>query len=76
MLNFCNLINSIDKHSYDTLTIYIEDEDYSEGVASYLGIKFENSVTKQYKIQKLSLIEPDEEKIEILNDIIKEEKNS
>ena len=59
-----NLINSIDKNIYDTLTIYIEDEDYSGGVVSYLGFKFENGNTKQCKIQKLGLIEPYEEEPE------------
>lgn len=34
---------------------------------SYLGLKFENGITKQCKIQKLRLIEPDEKKLEILN---------
>ena len=29
LFQLCNLINSIDKNIYDTLTIYIEDEDYS-----------------------------------------------
>ena len=58
LLHLLNLINPIDKNIYDTLTIYIEDKDYSEGLVSYLGIKFENNVTKQCKIQKLSLVEP------------------
>ncbi len=61
MFHLYNLINSINPNIYDTLTIYIEDKDYSEGVVSNLGFKFENSITKQCKIQKLGLIEPDEE---------------
>ena len=67
LFHLCNLINLIDKNIYDTLTIYIEDEDYSGGMVSYLGLKFENSVTKQCKIQKLRLIEPNEKKLKILN---------
>ena len=41
-----------------------------------LGLKFENSVTKQCKIQKLRLIEPDEEKLEQCNEKFKEEEIS
>ena len=67
LLHLCNLINPIDKNNYDTITIYIEDEDYSGGVVSYLGLKFENSITKQCKIQKLRLIKPDDKKLKILN---------
>ena len=36
-------------------------------MVSYLGLKFENSITKQCKIQKLRLIEPDDKKVKILN---------
>ena len=67
LLHLLNLINLIDKNNYDTLIIFIEDKDYSEGLVSYLGIKFENSITKQCKIQKLGLIEPYEEEPEIEN---------
>ena len=62
MLHLFRLINSIDNN--DTLTIYIEKEDYYDGVVSYLGLKFENGDIKQCKIQKLRLIEPDEEELE------------
>jgi hypothetical protein len=61
MFHLYNLIYSINLNIYDTLTIYIENKDYSEGVVSNLGFKFENSITKQCKIQKLGLIESDEE---------------
>ena len=63
MLHLFRLINSIDNN--DTLTIYIEKEDYYDGIVSYLGLKFENGDIKQCKIQKLRLIEPDEEELEI-----------
>ena len=68
ILHLYNLINSIDKNSYDTIIIYIKDKDYSEDVVSYLGIKFEHSNTKQCKIQKLSLVEPYKEQPEIENE--------
>ena len=64
LFNLRNLISLIDKNNYDTITIYIEDEDYSKGMVSYLGFKFENSITQLSKIQKFCLIEPDEEKLE------------
>jgi len=52
MLHLFKLINTID--SNDTLTIYIEDVDYMDGVVQYLGLKFENGDIKQQKIQKLT----------------------
>ena len=55
MFHLFKLINSIDND--DTLTIYIEDCDYSDGVVSHLGLKFENGDIKQCKTQKLKLIE-------------------
>jgi proliferating cell nuclear antigen len=57
------LINSIDNN--DTLTIYIEDTDYSDGVVQFLGLKFENATIKQQKIQKLRLIEPDTDELSL-----------
>ena len=61
MFHLCKLINSIDND--DTLTIYIENKDYNDGVVSYLGLKFENGDIKQCKTQKLRLIEPDPEEL-------------
>ena len=40
MFHLFKLINSIDND--DTLTIYIENSHYSDGVVDYLGLKFEN----------------------------------
>ena len=57
------LINSIDNN--DTLTIYIEDTDYSDGVVQFLGLKFENATIKQQKILKLRLIEPDTDELSL-----------
>jgi len=65
MLHLFKLINTIDNN--DTLTIYIEDVDYMDGVVQYLGLKFENGDIKQQKIQKLRLIEPDHEELEVPN---------
>ena len=61
MFHLFKLINSIDND--DTLTIYIETSEYSDGVVDYLGLKFENGDIKQCKNQKLKLIEPDEEEL-------------
>ena len=63
MFHLFKLINSIDND--DTLTIYIEEDDYSDGIVEYLGLKFENGDIKQSKIQKLKLIEPDEEELDM-----------
>jgi proliferating cell nuclear antigen len=63
MLHLFKLINTIDND--DTLTIYIEEADYSDGVVQYLGLKFENGDIKQEKVQKLRLIEPDSEELSV-----------
>ena len=47
------------------MTIYIEKSDYTDGVTTFLGLKFENGDIKQCKIQKLRLIEPDCEELAI-----------
>ena len=53
MFHLFKLINTIDND--DTLTIYIEKADYTDGIVQYLGLKFENGDIKQQKIQKLRL---------------------
>ena len=63
MIHLFKLISTIDND--DTLTIYIEKEDYDDGVIQELGLKFENGDIKQCKIQKLKLIEPDLDEIEM-----------
>ena len=63
MFHLFKLINSIDNN--DTLTMYVEKNDYNDGVISHLGLKFENGDIKQCKTQKLRLIEPDSEELEI-----------
>lgn len=63
MFHLFKLINTIDND--DILTIYIENEDYVDGIVEYLGLKFENGDIKQQKIQKLRLIEPENEELEV-----------
>jgi len=63
MIHLFKLINTIDND--DTLTIYIDKADYTDGVVQYLGLKFDNGEIKQQKIQKLRLIEPEMEEIEV-----------
>ena len=65
MFHLFKLINSIDND--DTLTIYIENNDYVDGVVSHLTLKFENGDIKQCKTQKLRLIEPEPEELEYPN---------
>ena len=65
MFHLFKLINTIDNN--DTLTIYIENADYADGIVSHLTLKFENGDIKQCKTQKLRLIEPDPEELEYPN---------
>lgn len=62
MYNFYRLINAIDNN--DTLTIYIENNHFSDGVVDYLSLRFENGNIKQCKTQKLKLLEPDLDNME------------
>ena len=63
MSHLFKLINTIDND--ETLSIYIEDEDYNSGIVENLTLKFENKNKEQCKIQKLKLIEPDNEDLDI-----------
>ena len=63
MFHLFKLINTIDND--ETLTIYIENDDYNDGIVEYLGLKFENGDIKQCKTQKLRLIEPDTEELNV-----------
>lgn len=62
MFHLFKLINSIDND--DTLTIYIDQNDYADGIVAYLSMMFENGEIKQCKTQKLRLIEPEPEELE------------
>jgi proliferating cell nuclear antigen len=61
MFHLFKLINSIDND--DTLTIYIDNNDYNDGIVSYLSLKFENNDIKQYQTRKLRTIEPDHDEL-------------
>lgn len=61
MFHLFKLISSIDNE--DTLTIFIEEKHYNDGIVDYLGLKFENGEIRQCKIQKLKLIEPDDDEL-------------
>jgi proliferating cell nuclear antigen len=63
MFHLFKLINTIDND--DTLTIYIEKADYADGIVQYLGLRFDNGDIKQQKIQKLRLIEPENEELDV-----------
>ena len=65
MFHLFKLINTIDND--DTLTIYIENADYVDGIVSHLALKFENGDIKQCKTQKLRLIEPEMEELQYPN---------
>ena len=47
----------------DTLSLYIEKEDYHDGIVSHLGLQYDNGDIKQCYSQKLRLIEPDIEEL-------------
>ena len=63
MFHLFKLINSIDND--DTLTLYIDESEYCDGIVNYLGLKFENGDIQQSKNLKLKLIEPDKEELEL-----------
>ena len=54
MIQLFKVINTIDND--DTLTIYIENDDFHDGIVQNLGLKFENGTVKQCKTQKLRLL--------------------
>lgn len=63
MFHLFKLINSIDND--DTLTIYIENNDYIDGIVTHLALRFENGCIKQCKTQKLKLIEPEQDELDV-----------
>jgi len=63
MFHLFKLINTVEND--ETLTIYIEESDYTDGIVQFLGLKFENGDIKQQKIQKLRLIEPDNDELAV-----------
>jgi proliferating cell nuclear antigen len=49
----------------DTLSMYIENTDYHDGIVSHLGLQYDNGDIKQCYNQKLRLIEPDTEELTV-----------
>src|SRR6056300_1736691 len=49
----------------DTLSIYIDRADYHDGIVSHLGLQYDNGDIKQCYNQKLRLIEPDMEEMNV-----------
>jgi proliferating cell nuclear antigen len=47
----------------DTLSMYIENSDYHDGIVSHLGLQYDNGDIKQCYSQKLRLIEPESEEL-------------
>jgi proliferating cell nuclear antigen len=47
----------------DTLSMYIENSDYHDGIVSHLGLQYDNGNIRQCYSQKLRLIEPDTEEL-------------
>jgi proliferating cell nuclear antigen len=63
MFHFFKLINSIENE--DTLIMYIENEDYEDGVVKYLTLSYENGGKNQCKTIKMKLIEPEQDELEV-----------
>ena len=49
----------------DTLSMYIDNSDYNEGIVSHLGLQYDNGDIKQCYSQKLRLIEPDTDELNV-----------
>ena len=47
----------------DTLSMYIDNTDYHDGVVTHLGLQYDNGDIKQCYNQKLRLIDPDTEEL-------------
>ncbi len=61
MFHLFKLITTIEND--ETLTIYIENADYVDGIVSYLTLKYENGGIKQCKTLKLRVIEPEPDEL-------------
>jgi len=51
----------------DTLTMYIEENDYHDGIVSHLGLQYDNGDIKQRYVQKLRLLDQDTEELDFPN---------
>ena len=65
MFHLFKLINTIDND--ETLSMYIKESDYHDGIVESLYLKFENKNIKQCKIQQLKLIEPEQQELSMPN---------
>jgi proliferating cell nuclear antigen len=63
MRQLFKLINSLDNS--DTLTLYIDDDDYCDGVVSHLSLRFENGDLKKCRTHKLKLVDPEHDELEL-----------
>jgi len=61
VVHLFKLISTIENS--ETLTIYIENNDYMDGIVSHLSLRYDNSDIKQIRTQRLRLIEPDPEEL-------------
>jgi proliferating cell nuclear antigen len=60
-LHFFKVISTMSND--DTLSMYIDQADYHDGIVSHLGLQYDNGDIKQCYSQKLRLIEPDMEEL-------------
>jgi len=51
----------------DTLSMYIDNTDYHDGIVTHLGLQYDNGDIKQCYNQKLRLIDPDTEELIVPN---------
>jgi len=63
IVNLFKVINLIENN--ETLTMFIDREDYNDGVVHNLSFKYENAEIKQRRTFKLKLCEPDQDELEI-----------
>ena len=59
------LFISCKQYKIDDYKDIIQKDHYNDGIVNYLGLKFENGDIKQCKTQKLRLIEPDHEELQV-----------
>lgn len=61
LIRLYKLIDTIENN--ETLTIYIANEDYDNGIVSQLSLKFDNTMNNQYTIHQLRLMDVDTEEM-------------
>lgn len=63
MRHLFRLIDSLNNN--DTLSIYIDNNDYCDGVVSHLSLRFENGQLNKCYTHKLKLDDPDHDELEV-----------